>query len=315
MDVLSIVSSVTFAGLLSLYILELGAAVWLLVDYNKYNARLAAYVAPIWEITGTFSVFYLVSFEAFYPKLLFLVGTVYILPIILGMVFLILRDSFLAYSEYIDDSAKEFAYSRIYGITTILALFLLITVLDSSISGYGINIAILASNYWFMLSNPFNILMFLAVFMLVIFTSGIFFNIRNIDLVLASFIAFMGLFLFTTYEYLPSLYTAIASNLYLLVPSVALLLIVLGMFIKNDKYTRFFVLPFLFISLFSFEYFAYPWLFGGSINITSYLAPSINSPYLAAIIIFGGIFLAVALGYFVYIQHLHRENAGNDDYD
>jgi len=308
MDPLSIINSLVLAAVLSLFMLELGAAIFLLLNYNKYKERLAAYVAPIWEITGTMSVFYVVSLEAFYPTLIAVVGALYVGPIILAMLFILVRDSFLAYSEYMEESATEVAYSKIYGISTIVGLALVVSVLSSGISGMGISVQGLTSNYLAMIFNPFNVLFLLAVVFLVIFASSIFFGVRSAKLQLPSFIIFVILLFASLYIYVPQILMSIVNTPYLLLPALLLLVAIFVLYLRNSRLTRFLVLPFLFISVFTFEAYQYPMLFGGQASITQYLTESANTPYLAVSIAVGGIFLIAALSYFVYIQHVHRKS-------
>jgi cytochrome bd ubiquinol oxidase subunit II len=310
MDILTLENYIVLAATLSLYILELGAALFLLTGYDKYRQKLSAYVAPIWEITGTFTVFYIVSFEAVYPGLLTAVGTLYILPAILILIFIIMRDAFLAYSEYVKDKTSELRYSRVYVISTIIALFLVVTVLDSSISGAGVNIATLSANYAYMVLNPFNILMFMSILALVIACSAIFFGIRNLKLIISSFIIFFVLLLVSLYSYVNYIYLNLLTNLFALIPAALILLLIFAFYIKKSKYTRFLIMPFLFTSILTFEFLEYPFILGGTVSLNSYLTNSASAYYLGIITIVGGAFLIISLAYFVYVQHLHRKKKG-----
>ncbi len=307
MNILTIENYMVLAAVLSLYILELGAAIFLLFGYDKYRQRLAAYVAPIWEITGTFTVFYIVSFEAFYPALLTAVGTLYILPAILILILLILRDSFLAYSEYMKDKTTELLFSRVYGVCTVLALFLAVTVLNSSISGAGVSLSSLSVNYTYMVLNPFNILMFLSILALVVTCSTIFFGIRNLKLILGSLVIFLVLLLISLYSYVNYIYVNLVTNIFDLVPALLILLLILWLYLRQSKYTRFLVIPLLFTSILTFEFLEYPFILGGTVNLNNYLTNAASSYYLGIITIIGVTFLTIALSYFVYVQHAHRK--------
>ena len=302
------------SGLLSLFLLELGAAVFLLLDYKKYKKRLSTYVAPIWEITGTMSVFYIVSFEAFYPSLLTAVGTLYILPVLLAMIFIIIRDAFLAYSEYLNDSTTELTYSKIYSWSTILAMFFIVSVLASGITGIGVSMSPLAPNYLAMIFNPFNILLFFAIFSLVAFSCSIFFDIRDTKILVGSFIAFLILFFVSLNYYAPFIMTNLLSNIVFIAPSLVFLITAVALYINNNGFTRYTIIPFLFFSVLAFQLFQYPEIFGGSQNINTYITQSINAPYLAIAATVGGLFLIISLSYFVYIQHVHRKKKASKAY-
>ena len=55
-----------------------------LFAYEKYKEKLMRYITPIWEVTGTFAVFYVVNFEATFPTLLGVAGTIYAVPLLLA---------------------------------------------------------------------------------------------------------------------------------------------------------------------------------------------------------------------------------------
>ncbi len=70
------------AAFLSLFFVEVGMAIYALVIYGRYRERIWRYIMPLWEITGTFAVFYGASLIATYPNLMPVIAPIYIGPIV-----------------------------------------------------------------------------------------------------------------------------------------------------------------------------------------------------------------------------------------
>ena len=59
-----------FAVFLALFITELMGAFLLLISYEKSKARVLSHLVPIWEVTGTFAAFWVVTADFAYPSML-----------------------------------------------------------------------------------------------------------------------------------------------------------------------------------------------------------------------------------------------------
>ena len=92
MDILYIMNHVVFSLFITLFLVEVGMAFTGLIFYDSYKI-IKKYLIPMWEINGTFAIFYIVSFEAIYPKLLVNIGTLYLLPVMVAALLLILRNA------------------------------------------------------------------------------------------------------------------------------------------------------------------------------------------------------------------------------
>ncbi len=306
MDILILINQVIFSILLSLLLLELGSALLSLADYEKYKERLTSYIAPTWEITGTFSVFYLVNFEATFPSLLPAIGTMYILPVLVAVTFVIVRDAFLAYTEYIGTEKDEKRFARVYGISTIAMMIIITTILSSTISGIGVNLSSLSLNPLIVL-NPYNLLMILSLLAFVAFAAIVFFNIEKRSLLFISIIVAFALILFASAAFTPFMLQSLATNPLVVLPSMLLLVAIIVLYWLRKTYAKFLVLPWLFCSVLAFQLIEYPSLFSNSIQISSYITSQASAPYVLIITLAGGAFLAVALSLFVYVHHVHKE--------
>ena len=179
MSIMFSINYFIFSVFLTLFGLEVGIAVTLLLEYEKHKDKMKKFLMPLWEVTGTFAIFYLVNLEATVPSMLMLLGTVFAVPLLVAAIFFILRNAFLSYSEYMEDKRLEKRYLHVYAIATLVVAFIVISVLDSGISGIGINASAYSINMLKMFANSFNVLMFVGIALLSVFVTALFFDIRE----------------------------------------------------------------------------------------------------------------------------------------
>ena len=148
-----------FAIFLCLFIIETGIGVLSIFAYGTYRNSIRKYLLPIWGMDGTFAVFYLVNLIATYPTLDG-VAYAYIIPVLLSAIFFLLRNVFVSYSEYIGDIKFETLCMKIYGTSTIIMSFIVISIFASATSGIGVTISknAVSVSLITMLFNPFNLL-------------------------------------------------------------------------------------------------------------------------------------------------------------
>ncbi len=295
-----------FAVFFMLFILEIGIALGFLFAYKKKD-QMKRYLMPIWEVTGTFAVFYLVNFETTYPTAISLVGNIYIAPLLIAAIFFIFRNAFIAYSEYVGNITSEKTYLRIYSVATIITAFLVISVLSSGISGFGVNVTYATSNFLTLLFNPFNILIFVSVLLFAIFAVSVFFEIESMKRI-GFLCAFLGILItaFALYSYT---YYAIKNEVFLwhsLVILFVLLISTMYMSIRKQKLAKYVALAWLFDAITYFGTLVYPFWFGTKTSPDNYLVNSVTGHYAALATAFGGLFLLIALAYFLYIIYVKK---------
>ena len=172
---------------LTLFGLEVGIALLFLLPFKKYYIILQKYLAPIWEVEGTFAVFYVVNLIATYPLAVPVIGALYVFPALIGGLFLIARNAFLAYSEYAD--WHKDVHLKIYSLATIIIAFILTAIVGSAISGNGVNLKIFMPMFMTMFLNPFNLVLFASIALLGIAAASIIFSITELKYASAIFIA------------------------------------------------------------------------------------------------------------------------------
>ncbi len=297
-----------FSAMLSLLLVETGASVLVLLDYQKYIERVLKYIVPIWEINGTFVAFYLVNLEATYPYMVKLIGTIYIAPVLAGLIIFMAHNAYLAYSEYIEKEEPKKLYMKIYSISMVVVAFIAVSILTSAVSGIGINTATMSISLLTMFVNGFNILMFIGIVFITLSATLMFFNARLLGTDLAPvLLAAIGIVLVgvASLIYVPYI-TGNFSRLYVyIIPAVVLLLLAAMLNLgSHRRLTRIATVSFLLYAMMYFGVLQYPFFFGKTINADSILNSSALVPYVNWVTLLGGIFLITILTAFAYYTYL-----------
>ena len=307
MNILYIINYAIFAVFLTLFSLELGIALSMLSGrYEKYADRFKAYLNPIWQINGTFAVFYLVNFEATYPKLLGILASAYLVPLMLAALFLILRNAFIAYAEH-SDAVEGKNFYRVYGAATLTSYFLVLSVLCSAASGLGISLSSSSIDLLYVLFNPFNIILFAASLLLSLFISFLFFEISENKLAHYGIAAVSLLALFAgILAYLSYSVARLLSHYYLIVASLVLLLLIVWLKQKENRVARYLSLIWLFSGINILGVVLYPYVFGGSASLLDYLTNGETGFWISVISGFGGALLAAYMLFFIYTVYMKK---------
>ena len=305
-----------FSIFFTLFVLEVGIALILLLEYEKYKDNLKRFLMPLWEVTGTFAIFYIVNLEAVVPSLLLLIGTIFVVPLLVAAIFFILRNAFLSYSEYMGDKISEKRYLHVYAISTIIVAFIVISVLDSGISGIAINASSYSINLLMMFVNPFNILMFLGIALLAVFIAAAFFRIREYKL-LSILSAVLGIIaiaiaVHSSLNYLFD--SAFNTGLPYLLGLLALLTVSLFMHYNGNKYAKYISVLWFFFAVNFFCFMQGSYILGGTVNTNNYVATGAMAFYINVVTIIGGAILAASLIYMVYISYMKKAPKTNGNY-
>lgn len=302
MNLLYFLNYIIFAAFLTMFILEVGIAT-LFPLFKEYNEKLRAILMPLWGITGTFAIFYVVNFEATYPPLLPLIGTAYALPLFIALLFFISRNAMLAYSEYTGDQRNKSLYTKIYSVSALLIALIVTFVLASGTSGIGVNTVDWSLTLSFI--NLFSILVFLSIVSMAILLASVVIGVEEL-------LRFRAVFSLLPYPlmgiailiYLPYILSSIlsAGNMLLL---ALLLLLSTALILGDPKRSRAkgIAIALVFLSILFFGSLEYPYFFGGKINADNYLVNSTTGFYALLITLIGGICLFAALSFFAYVTY------------
>ncbi len=306
MDILYIMNHVVFSLFITLFLVEIGMAFTGLLFYESY-VKIKRYLIPMWEINGTFAIFYIVSFEAIYPKLLVSVGILYLVPVMVAALLFILRNAFISYTEYANNITSERAYFIIYSISTLVIGFLVISIFTSALSGIGININTNTLYVLQFLFNPFNILAFISLVLLGFCITVIVLSINKMRIsAVTSLVAsiFIGLISISTYtNYVLNNILGDIWILYSLIIILFITLFVLVLYIKKVRISNKMMLPATFFIILIFSISQYPYIYGNQAYINAYLTQGVNQAPILYITTFGMLFLSISIGYLIYIYN------------
>ncbi len=299
------------SAFLVLFMIEAGMAFLAAINYDKFKGLIMPYIVPIWEINGTFAVFYVVNLESTYPSLVPAVGTLFVAPLIFAFVLYAVHNGFLAYSEFIEKKEPERIFMIIYGISTLIVAFVAVSMLTSSVSGIGLSLTSLSITSYTFFLNGFNLMYFVAIFFLVLTITFILFNVKMISKFLPLvFLVIALLFLFIpTYVYTRYIFN---NFLHYYPIFIVVLLILVGSFLLYyfDKYPLVSKALLALGSYASIMYFGgleYPYFFNGAINAS---AATVSGPIGVAenyITVIGGLALVIFMGVFIYITYFIKE--------
>jgi len=305
MNLLYTLNYAIFSAFITLFLIEVGFALSLLIDYNKYSGRIRPLINPIWEVTGTFGVFYLVNYEVTYPKLLVLIGGTYAIPLLIALIFILLRNAFLALGDYMRGDRYEQLFGTIYSLSTLIAALLVISVLTSGISGIGIgSIGITASAF----TNSFNVLVIITMllFALSIASTIIRYDGSGIVGPVASMCGFVIGFV-SMYIYLPIFYHAIQANATVVIIAVVLIAASVVAQLTKLRYAWIVNIIAIVATINLFGALMYPFTLGTQ-NVTGFMASQQIAGPEILITVLGGAFVTVSLAALVYLNYVRKSS-------
>jgi cytochrome d ubiquinol oxidase subunit II len=285
------------------------AASVILFKYEESEKKVLGFLIPIWEITGTFFVFYVVNLEGMAPDILPLLAYSFISYILIFLILYVLRNTVIITAENIWKNSKinrRFLYSA-YAVVTFVLGAMIVMIYTAFLGGHGLNIK----------SETFS----LAPFLSFLPDDGFIIGIAILFFGLAA--VFYGL---SVNRFLPLIVTIIGmlisgisvfelgdtNNAALFsIPAVFTLLIPLLWIFPQTKHFIEKKLVFqglLAISVFFLAYSQYPYLLGKMLLITTVLNNTAMQIQMFYATVVGGIILLI-LTYFFYDIYLgNNEN-------
>jgi cytochrome bd ubiquinol oxidase subunit II len=145
-----------FSVFLTLFITELMGAFLLLFAYERTRTRVLTHVVPIWEVTGTFAAFWVVTADFAYPSMLIPVASLLAGYIVVFLIFLVARNASISYAEYIIKRRwlDEKKLYQAYAVSTLLIGVVVVLILSAIVSGAGVDLATLTFSLAGWLTNP-----------------------------------------------------------------------------------------------------------------------------------------------------------------
>ncbi|WP_393971431.1 hypothetical protein OXIME_001707 [Oxyplasma meridianum] len=245
----------------------------LLMHYRSYGKQVKRFIIPIWEITGTFFILYVVNVEALAPGLLPIVAETYIFLILLFMILYSTRNASIIFAEFIWKKSfiSEKTLYRIYSIVTLMLGAIILVIYVSILTGKGINISAHSFNlipFFSYLPDDGIILGSAIIFLGLSYVfydmernrrSSIYITATGLVINAVSF-AFLKNFVFYPYLVIPIVLTILIPVLYNIRKTA-----VIG---KN----KIFYIALMSISVAIIERSFFPYLFGGTVDVRGYFS-------------------------------------------
>jgi cytochrome d ubiquinol oxidase subunit II len=169
-----------FTVFLTLFLTELMGGLVLLLFYDSAKKKVLPYIVPIWEVTGTFAAFWVVSADFAYPALIPAVATLFPAAIIVFLIFLVARNSSISFAEYILKHGwlDEKKLYQAYGVSTLLIALVLLMILSTIVSGAGIHLSPISFSFGSWITTPAALLYLLGVVILVAGLAPVFYDLE-----------------------------------------------------------------------------------------------------------------------------------------
>lgn len=287
-------------------------SVLLLIAWDRVKSRVLEYIIPIWEVTGTFGVFWVVVVDFSFPGILIPAAHIYAVAIMLFLMLIVARNVTIVFGEYIMKKGwlDEKKLYRAYSLSTIALGVVVLVILSSIISGSGVDLAGSTFMIGAWLSSGGSYAFILGTLLIGFGLAPVFYGLRELRTVsLPATLAGVALSILSYYLYLPALispYIAIPAALTLLVP--LLFTLDKGSSLLTNK------LIFAAVSvaiLFSLNFLVYPNAFGNSLSIDSITTSGPMAGAFLSITLVGGALLAAMLVVYLFTvkRSLGRKSA------
>ncbi|BFI73502.1 hypothetical protein YN1_4890 [Nanoarchaeota archaeon] len=306
MNLYIIINYIILSVVFSLLSIELISALTLFYNKNKFN-DIKNIISPVWEMVGTFIIFFVVNTEVLYPDLLPIIAKLYTIPILLIALFIISRNAFLAYSEQMWKGNKidSVLLARIYSISTLIISFLSLVVLISVLTGSGVNNNLTNFSFIQFFSNYYTLTLILGVILVLFGLSFVFYKLEN-NKKLSPIFTLLGLIILIFSFYKLGLY--INFVIYIISIIIFLISLIYYLYDFSRKYIIFLINLISFLSIVILNY-------GRIFNNQSLLNYLNNTPVLPAsfiITLLGGTLLIIMLTLFIYM--FSRPSQGGNKY-
>jgi cytochrome d ubiquinol oxidase subunit II len=296
------VNYAAFAVFASLLISEMMGSVLLLLFWKEARSKVLGYVVPIWEVTGTFGAFWVVTGDFAYPSLLVPVASIFAPLLTMFLIFFVARNASIAFGEFIAkrrwlDEAKLY---RMYAISTIILGLTVLVLLSSLVSGAGVDLAKGTFSVGAWISSPGSLLFVVGTLLIGVGVAPVFYSLSPLRrIVLPVTAAGIAVSVLSYYLYSPSSLSA-----WMLVP-VALTLAAGALFMADRTASivsnKAISLAVLGAAVFSLQFLIYPSVLGGAISIDAVTTSGPMAHAYLVITAVGGVMLAIMLGFYMSV--------------
>ncbi len=294
------VNFAAFSIFAALLITEIMGAVVLLIAWPARN-KVLDYLVPIWEVTGTFGAFWVVTGDFAYPSLLVPVSAIFTPLLIFFLILWVARSASISFAEFITKRGwlDEVKLYRAYALSTLVLGFVVLILLSSLVGGEGVDLtsASFSLTSWVTFGN---LAFVVGTLLLGVGLAPAFFDLPSLRrAVLPLAVSGVVVSVAAYWLMLPALITS-----WILVP--VLLTLVVGLLYLWPKTTKVVANKFVFllalsIIIFSLQSLVYPKAIGQAIPIDAVTTSGAMADAFTSITIVGGLLLALMLAFYARI--------------
>ncbi|WP_297214976.1 hypothetical protein [Thermoplasma sp.] len=293
--------------MLALFITESMGAMLFLFHYEGSRKKVSPYVIPIWELTGTFIAFWVVTSDFAYPSILIPAAYIYAVPLLLLLIAFIGRNAFIIFGEFIKKGwLNDRSMYSIFSIFECLFCLVFVIFASSVVTGGGVILSKLAFNAGKWATTPGDVLFVIGAVILMYGFSFIFYGLENYMKV-SMVASYLGVILeLGAVIWIHSAISAVPFS------PILILTIIIGLAAPALFYykpTRKIIenkvvfLSLLTLSIYPFYSLVYPKFFGGTLPVSAFLTNTAMATAYFYITLGGGILLILMLIYMVYVAN------------
>ncbi len=136
------VNYAVFSVFASLLLTEVVGSVFLLFFWKKAKSNVLDYAIPIWEVTGTFGAFWVVTSYFAYPSLLIPAVAIFAPLLVVFLILFVARNASIVFGEFIMKRGwlDEEKLYKAYAVSTLLLGLVVLVLLSSLVSGAGVDL-------------------------------------------------------------------------------------------------------------------------------------------------------------------------------
>jgi cytochrome bd ubiquinol oxidase subunit II len=298
---------------MALLITEIMGSFLMLFFYEGTKKNVLQYIVPIWEVTGTFGAFWVVSSYFIFPALLIPIAEMFAGLLIVFLIFFVARNSAIVFGEFIIKRKwlDEKKLYQGYAVSTMIVGIVFLVFLSALVSGKGIDLATDVFSLGAWITSAGSILFVLGTLIIGIGLAPVFFDLEAMKNKVLPFIALgIAVSIGAYYLYLPSFLSPL-----IVIPSILTLLPAI-LFVSSKKARGFMTnkaifITFLSIIIFSLQFLICPSLIGRSLSIDSITATGPAVSEYGVLTSVGAVIIGLLLAFYMVValrqKRIYRE--------
>lgn len=292
-----------FSVFASLLLTEVAGSAFLLLFWETAKSKVLDYVIPVWEVTGTFGAFWVVTSYFAYPSLLIPVASIFAGLIVVFLILFVGRNSSIVFGEFITKRGwlDEKKLYKAYALSTLLLGVVVLVLLSSLVSGAGVDLTAGTFSLGAWAASPGSIPFVVGALLIVLGVGIAFFSLKSLRKVILPVTALgMAVSVASFYMYSSSLFSS-----WVLIPVILTTAAILPFL--SDKTAGIVSNKAVFLALFSIiiftlQFLVYPDVLGRpGLSVDSFTTTGPLASAYAAITAVGVPLLAVMLAFYVMV--------------